>query len=98
MVLLAFYFLFGFLGGFLLLSSLLIFFMFYNFEEREKKRITLKVRDILIPYNIKREMVGENLENTQATSEITVVFCPSCGEKMLGSNINTCQLCGESLK
>jgi hypothetical protein len=48
-----FYFLFGFLGGFLLFSAVMMFLMFHNIEERETKRISIQIREVLMAYNIK---------------------------------------------
>jgi hypothetical protein len=91
-------FLFGFLGGFLLLSAFMMFFMFRNFEEREKKRIRLKIRELIIPYNIKRFKKIPVVE----TNEITNInpkkeFCSSCGSEIREVELKYCENCGISL-
>jgi hypothetical protein len=92
------YFLFGFLGGFLLLSAFMMFFMFHNFEEREKKRIKLKIRELIIPYNIKR---FKNVPVVE-TNKITNInpkreFCSSCGSEIREVELKYCENCGISL-
>lgn len=92
-----FYFLFGFLGGSLLLMALFFFGMFRNFEERETKRITREIREILIPYQIEpfKNMQSE-LHSISETSK-RLEFCPSCGERISRLDLQYCETCGASL-
>jgi hypothetical protein len=105
------YFLFGFLGGFLLLSALMMFFMFHNFEDREKRRIKHKIRALVIPYNIPRvkqatpgkpikQMEQVPLTETEkvAPGDVLTVVCFSCGSEIRGTNLKYCEKCGVSLK
>lgn len=92
------YFLFGFLGGFLLLFAFMMFFMFLNFEEREKKRIKLKIRDLIIPYNIKRFRNGPVVESNKITDRKSKKeFCSSCGSEILEVELKYCENCGISI-
>lgn len=91
-----FYFLFGFLGGFLLLSGILFFLMFYNIESRETKRIKQKMKEILIPYRIK-PIHSSSISVTSQEGEQKDLFCPSCGEKIRNLNKKICEFCGTSL-
>lgn len=84
-----FYFLFGFLGGFLLLSTIMIFCVFHNIEERENTRITRQIRDILLPYNFKRAPSGP--------TKVQVIHCPNCGGNIT-EETEICEYCGSTLK
>ncbi|MBN2156051.1 MAG: hypothetical protein JW776_08410 [Candidatus Lokiarchaeota archaeon] len=84
-----FYFLFGFLGGFLLLCSLMILCVFHNIEEREKERISRQIRDILMPYHIKQVAMGP--------TKIEVIQCPHCGGN-IASTAEICEWCGSTLR
>ncbi len=84
-----FYFLFGFLSGFLLLCTVMIFCVFHNIEDREKTRITRQIRDILLPYNIKRAPAGP--------IKIEVIHCPHCGGNIT-EDTEICEWCGSTLK
>lgn len=93
------YFLFGFLGGFLLLSAFMMFFMFSNFEEREKKRIKLKIRELIIPYDIKRFKKIPAVETNKITSSnLKKEFCSSCGSEIREVELKYCENCGISLQ
>jgi hypothetical protein len=92
------YFLFGFLGGFLLLSAFMMFFMFRNFEEREKRRVKLKIRELIIPYNIKRFKKIPVVETNEITNINTKrEFCSSCGLEIREVELKYCENCGISL-
>jgi len=84
-----FYFLFGFLGGFLLLSTVMIFCVFHKIEERENTRITRQIRDIVLPYNIKRA--------TSGPTKVKVIHCPNCGGNIT-EETEICEYCGSTLK
>ncbi|MHA1745874.1 MAG: hypothetical protein ACTSWW_07730 [Promethearchaeota archaeon] len=88
------YFLFGFLGGFLLLSGVLMYVMFHNFEDRENRRIKQKIRALVIPYNIprvKRPINRDTLKQREpkphteakkvAPGEVKTVFVPRADRK-----------------
>lgn len=107
-----FYFIFGFLGGFLILSSLMMFGVFHNFEEKQRNIVSDKVRRIVLPYNIPQvyhknesqpQMADikantEQKEETEETEEYGIVICPTCGEEVKGKDIKYCENCGEPLK
>jgi hypothetical protein len=84
-----FYFLFGFLGGFLLLSSTMFFCVFGNMEERETTRITRQIKDVVIPYNFKRFSSGPK--------KVEAHSCPYCGGS-IATNAEICEFCGTTLK
>ncbi len=66
-----FYFIFGFLGGFLLLASFMMYGVFHNIEEKERKRVSDQVRSIVLPYNI--QQVFHKNENMNQKAEIQTV-------------------------
>jgi hypothetical protein len=84
-----FYFLFGFLGGFLLLTTVMMFCVFHNIEERETTRIMGQIKDIIVPYNIQRAITGP--------TKIELIHCPNCGGN-IGSDTEICEWCGSTLK
>ncbi|MHA1111073.1 MAG: hypothetical protein ACTSRE_08210 [Promethearchaeota archaeon] len=84
-----FYFLFGFLGGFLLLASTMFFCVFGNMEERETTRITRQIKDIIIPYEFKRFSTGP--------TKVKVHHCPNCGGNIT-EETEICEYCGSTLK
>jgi len=84
-----FYFMFGFLGGFLLLSALMMLGVFHNFEERETARISNQIKGIVLPYNIQRAPSGP--------TKIKIVQCPNCSGNVDPSSL-ICEWCGSTLK
>jgi hypothetical protein len=84
-----FYFLFGFLGGFLLLSALMMFCVFGNMEERETNRITNQIKGIILPYNFKRFSSGPK--------KLEIYHCPNCGGN-ISEDSEICEYCGSTLK
>lgn len=108
-----FYFIFGFLGGFLLLASFMMYGVFHNIEEKERKRVSDQVRSIVLPYNIqqvfhKNENMNQKAEIQTVNSdkwskednaeEDNIIICPTCGEEVKGPNVKYCENCGELLK
>jgi hypothetical protein len=84
-----FYFLFSFLGGFLLLAATMFFCVFANIEEREKTRISRQIKDIILPYNFKRF--------SSEPKKLEIYQCPNCGGN-ISVDAEICEYCGSTLK
>mgnify|MGYP006305362913 CR=1 FL=1 len=97
-----FYFLFGFLGGFLLLTAILFFFFFKGIDTREHNRISKKIKELLIPYQITPfNQSNNNQPKTgygSSQKEIKVHYCQGCGEKIHDSSLKVCKICGTPLE
>lgn len=96
-------FIFGFLGGFLLLGALMMFGVFHNLEERETKRINREIRGIITSYNIPA-WTGSKGETTEPTTvdetgekEHLVIVCAECGASIQGVDLKYCERCGAPL-
>jgi len=83
------YFLFGFLGGFLLLCALMFWVVFHNIEKQETNRALRQIKDILLPYNIRRATPGP--------TKIEAIHCPNCNGNIT-SDAKICEWCGSTLK
>jgi hypothetical protein len=99
-----FNFVFGFLGGFLLLAGLMMYGVFHNFEEREYKRVSTQIRNIILPYNISpayhnqelyKKQIKDSNEFDEDKEEDQVIICPTCGEEIKDSSKKFCENCGE---
>jgi hypothetical protein len=100
-----FYFIFGFIGGSLLLFGGMMFGVFHNFEERERKRVSDQVRNVIIPYNMQQVIHGQEGQKQQnigdnerkEDTEDKILICPNCGEEVKGPNVQYCENCGSKL-
>ncbi|MHA1679789.1 MAG: hypothetical protein ACTSUE_02200 [Promethearchaeota archaeon] len=97
------YFILSFLGGFLLLGAVMMFFTFNNIVEKERKRITLRVRDIVRRYNIakfKQSQPAPQAGSSQGASagERGIKLCKVCGAEVNSDEMVYCETCGTKLE
>ncbi len=97
-----FYIIFSFLGGFLLLGAIMMHFTFHGLEGKERARTALKVRDIVMSYNIPRFQHGTLVHENEKKAGIIqdklgIMVCKYCGAEIQARDIVYCEICGSKL-
>ena len=81
----------------------MMFCVFHNMGDRETKRVTMEVRDIVSRYNIpvfKRDepSPGKDTSLDVKVDEFGTMYCKYCGSEIKSKDIVYCEACGSKLK